>query len=127
MLHSVTEVTRREQTARSRPGDAEPADPQDSRAAAAQRLGHRSAPDAGVRRRAAGERRLALPRAAQTRTGRLDHRRMARKREQPPREVLFADAPRAETPAERSRALGADRGSDRARADAQGGVRWSVS
>ena len=65
----------REPTIRSRPGHARPADPQDPRARAAQRLGHRPAPQPGFGRRAAGERRVALSRAPQARERGLDHRR----------------------------------------------------
>ena len=49
-----------------------------------------------LRRRAAGQRRIALPGPAQARAGRLDHRRVEADREQPAREVLFAHAPRQE-------------------------------
>ena len=61
---------------------------------------------AGIRRRPAGERRLAVSRAAQAGTGRMDHRRVAAQREQPPREILFAHAAGPSSAAEGERHAG---------------------
>src|SRR5262245_12435486 len=70
---SVTErSSAREPTVRSRPGNTGPPDPEDSGHRTSARLGHRTATEAGVWRHPPSERRLAVPRAAQTRAPRLD-------------------------------------------------------
>src|SRR5215467_9502357 len=94
---SVTEGRRpREQTDRSGAGNTRPAGAQDPRLEADERLGDRTASQATVVRRAPGERRITLPRAAQARAGRVDQIRVAAEREQSPRQVLFAHAVRKE-------------------------------
>src|SRR5215475_2987182 len=62
-----------EQTDRPGPGHPGPAYPEDSCVRAAQRLGDRATPEAGLRRRPAGERRIALPRPAQAGARGLDY------------------------------------------------------
>src|SRR5262249_50887816 len=84
---------RYEQTRRPRPGHPRPAAPEDPRARAAARLGHQPAPALTLLRRPAGLGGIALPGAPQARAGGLDPGRVEADREQPPREVLFADAP----------------------------------
>ena len=62
---------------------------------------------AGVGRRAPGERRLALSGAPQARAGRLGHGDVEDDREQPPREVLRAEPARPPASRPGSRELGA--------------------
>ena len=88
-------------------GTLDSSDSQDSRSGAAERMGHRPAPEAGLQRRAAGERRLALPGAAQAGAAGLDHGGVAEHREQPAREDLLADAARSPLPPAGGRELGA--------------------
>src|SRR5215831_18376630 len=92
---SVTEVTARHvQTGRPRAGHARSAAVENPRARADARLGDRPAVEADLRRRSAGQRRFALPRAPQTRTARPDHRNLEEERPGPSREVLLPDAQR---------------------------------
>src|SRR5688572_31826981 len=72
------------------------ADPEDPGARAVARLGDRTALEAGVRRCPAGERRLAVSGAPQARATGVDRSRVETDREQPARQVLFADAIRQE-------------------------------
>src|SRR5262249_22323506 len=88
---------RDEQTNRSRSGNARPAAAQTARAGAAARLGDQSPSSRAVGRRAERQRGIAVPGAAQARTGRLDQSRVEDDGEQPQGEVLRADAARQET------------------------------
>ena len=106
-LFVLLEITRRsgssssghpkhQQTSDPRPGHPRPAPSENPRVGAPPRLGHQPAPAIHFRRRAAGQRRIALSGPAQARAGRLDHRRVEADGEQPAREVLRADAARPE-------------------------------
>src|SRR5262245_46199411 len=70
-----------EQTDRPRPGHTRSTYLEDSRVRAAQWLGHRAAPETGLRRRPVCQRRVALPCPAQAGAGGLDYCRMETKRE----------------------------------------------
>src|SRR6185437_6398003 len=98
-----------EQTHGPRPGHPGPPTAQDARPRADERLGDRAAAQRAVVRRPAGQRRLALSRAAQARAGGMDHRRVAAEREQSPRQVLFAHSRRPQATPDRSRQLGSSR------------------
>src|ERR1700687_6264316 len=84
---------RYEQTQRPRPRHPRPAPPEDSGPPALARVGDRAAPQVSLRRRAAGQRRLPLPRPAQAGAGRLDRGRVEADGEQPARQVLHAHPP----------------------------------
>ena len=75
---------------------ARPADHADDRTRADARLGDRPAHPADFRRLAARPAGLALSGAAPPRAPGLDHRRVGRVRQQPPRPLLFADQGRPE-------------------------------
>src|SRR5262249_55690015 len=77
------------QAERSNPGHAGPVDPEDYRAAAHARLGHRSAHPPAFQRRASGESRRPLSGAAPPGTAWMDQSSMGRFGKQPPRQVLF--------------------------------------
>src|SRR5207237_9897416 len=73
-------------------------------------------------RRAAGQRRLPLPRSAQAGTAGPDHREVEEDRPRPPREILLAHSPRPRAPGRRSRELEEDFLGDHAGRAAEGGV-----
>ena len=122
MLLSVTEESASEQATRPRSGHVGPSVAEDSGAWASSRSGYRPAADAGVARRAAGQRWVAVPGAAQARTGRLDQRRVEGKREQPPGQVLLADAVRPARPRPGNAGVEPPVDCHRPRAQARGGV-----
>src|SRR5215470_12969773 len=104
---SVTEGIGDEQTFRFRAGNIGPAVAEDSGARTIARLGHRATLETSIRRCSASERRLTVSGAPQIGAGWLDHGRVEAKRKQPARQVLFANALRAEAPGKGSRKLGA--------------------
>src|ERR1044072_4689246 len=106
IMISVTENNRHEQAVGSRAGDVGPADSEDSRSGAAARLCGEPEPEPGLRGGAAGERRVALPGAAQAGAAGLDRGGVEDQRAGTPREVLLADARGAGALEERDRRLG---------------------
>src|SRR5262249_6005062 len=96
-LGSVTEGSH-EQTSRPPARNAGFTVAENSRARADERRRDRAAAQAGLRRRVASERRVALSGLAQTGTRRLDHRRVEDHREQSTGQVLRADSLRTPRP-----------------------------
>src|SRR6185436_69837 len=81
---------RYEPTHRPRPRNSRSSAAEDPRPAAAARVGDQPSPEIHLERRAAGQRRLALPRAPQAGAGGLDPGGVEADGEQPASEVLLA-------------------------------------
>src|ERR1043166_1012798 len=113
---------RYEQTDRPRARNSGSAAAQTARPRAAAWVGDQPAAPSAVRRRPAGQRRVALPGAAQARTGRLDQSRVEDDGKQPQGEVLRADPPGTKTAGCRSGELEAALVSNLARRSTLGGV-----
>src|SRR5208282_2350799 len=96
---------RNEQTFRSCAGHARHAAAENSGSRADERFRRESAIEAGVRRRLANERWIAVPSAAQTGTRGLDYSGMEDVRARTAREILFADAAGPATAWKRNREL----------------------
>src|SRR5262249_21375644 len=91
------------------------------------RLFHHAGDSIGLRRRAPGRGRIALPRAAPPREAEADRRRLDDLREEATGEALPAHGRRKAPPRRRTHALGAARGGDRRHsALARGGARMSA-
>src|SRR5690242_4006180 len=92
-----------EQTFRSRAGHVGHVATENSGTGAHERLRGGPAAEASVRRRVAGERRIAVPGAAQVGTRGLDYSRVENVRVWPAGEILFTDTTGAATARKRSR------------------------